>query len=103
MCRYPAPMAWFTAFSTSPGADCHVPAAKKVSPLNSTCYSASLDSVALNLPNPNAGISAPVLSLKRTSAAAVMIASVRLARETIYKVQSRQDSESTKTRRRVKE
>lgn len=33
----------------------------------------TLHSVAFDLPSPSAGISAPVLSLKRTSAAAVMM------------------------------
>jgi hypothetical protein len=43
MCLYPTDKAYETAFFTSPGGDCQVP-------------------------NPRAGISTPVLSLKRTSA-----------------------------------
>ena len=66
MCRYPTEMAWLTALSTSPGADCQVPAVVREWPRE---YNVQMG----DIPRPNAGISAPVLSLKRTSAAAVIV------------------------------
>lgn len=56
----------------------------------------TLHSVAFDLPSPSAGISAPVLSLKRTSAAAVMMVQsiYRIVKEkdTVDRIHSRQIS-----------